>query len=84
MFSCFKKKKVIETLTRVVGINKVKFVVSQDYNSTRKNIVLMSEQFETILKNLNIDNTDTYKVQNTYELYVNDLKDVNTIIVGYY
>lgn len=83
MFSCFKKK-VIETLTRVVGINKVKFVVSQDYNPTRKNIVLMSEQFETILKNLNIDNTDTYKVQNMYELYINDLKDVNTILVGYY
>ena len=41
----------------------------------------MSEQFETILKNLNIDNTDTYKVQNMYELYI---KDVNTILVGYY
>jgi hypothetical protein len=80
----FKKKKVIETLTRVVGINKVKFVVSQDYNTTRKNIVLMYEEFETIFKNLNIDNTDTYKVQNIYELYINDLKDVKTIIVGYY
>ena len=78
----------MEECVRVVGVNDIKFFITQDFKSNRKNIVYKSKQFQQIIdaekNNANANFEYIQKIQNMFEANKNKLSDVIVEIDGYY
>jgi hypothetical protein len=73
---------------RDVGINKYSFIINDDDLSTRENLWYFSNEFEEIIKNYkilnNIKNIQDREIESLFIKYKNELKDLESMIDGYY